>query len=287
MKYVRMAWFFLVVLPLVGGTYLTVTAAHLYAIMAWTWLRRQPHAVLERRLGIWMAFWSDTLFTWFCTLMRIKLRMRLPIRRASLRPAIVVANHRSTIETLMLPLVLRRLGYRCALRGIAKESFKNYLFVGHAVRALMWAFVERGKGKQEAPEERAARRARDLKRVELCSRGAREVGACIMIFPEGRLFSGEPVPGSGLSHTMPPNPGGIGVIWREAPEYDALSIMLHLGTDLTDFELHQAADLFGITVTIVADYVPRPATPDDVGRWINEEWRRIDAIYHELEQPLT
>jgi 1-acyl-sn-glycerol-3-phosphate acyltransferase len=279
-----MAWFFLVVLPIVGGTYLTATAVHLYEVIIWTFLRRQPHAVLERRVGIWMAFWSDTLFTWFCALMRIKLRMRLPIRRASLRPAIVIANHRSTIETLMLPLVLRRLGYRCAMRGIAKRSFKNYILVGRAVRILMWAFVERGKGKDEQPDERKARQARDLRRVELCSQGARDVGACIMIFPEGRLFS-EPIPGSGLAHVMPAKAGGISVMLREAPQHDVLSILLHLGSNLTDFELHQAGELFGSTITISADYIPRPKD-DAVQAWIDAEWKRIDAIYDELERPI-
>jgi 1-acyl-sn-glycerol-3-phosphate acyltransferase len=281
-----MAWFFLVVLPIIGGTYLTAAAAHLYAVIAWTWLRRQPHATLERRVGVWMLFWSDTLFTWFCAMMRIKLRMRLPIRRASLRPTIVIANHRSTIETLMLPLVLRRLGYRCAMRGIAKRSFKNYPLVGHAVRALMWAFLERGKGKDESLEERRARQGRDLHRVEVCSRGARDVGACMMIFPEGRLFS-EPIEGSGLEHMLPPKTGGISVICRELPQHDVLSILLHLGSDLTDFELHQAGELFGRTITIAADYIPRPASLDDVEPWIMTEWRRIDRLYGELEQPLT
>lgn len=274
-------WFFSVVAVVGFFLYLLSAGTHLYGLIAWSWIRGTPSAERQRRVGIWMLFWSDVLFTLFCMLLRIKLRMRLPLRRASRRPCILIANHRATVETLMLPLVLRRLGYRCALRGIAKRSFKNYWLVGHAVRLLQWAFVERRKD-DETPEERTARKARDLGRVTKCAQGAREVGACIMIYPEGALFR-EPVEGSGLRYHLPPFVGGMARICQELPDFDVLSITMHWGNDLTDIELHQATEFMGRTITIDAEYIPHPGA-GDVAAWINGEWRRKDAIYALLEE---
>jgi 1-acyl-sn-glycerol-3-phosphate acyltransferase len=116
----------------------------------------------------WVGAWSTALLRLFGV--RVRVQGRIPERG---RPHLVVANHRSTADILIL---LRAFGGRMVSRG----DLARWPLVGLAARSVGTVFVDRADAASRAGAVRAMK-------TQLAE------GQTVIVFPEGTTFFGDEV----------------------------------------------------------------------------------------------
>jgi len=244
-------------------TSFAVGSLQLYAFVVWNRLFKSDPLAHRHRVDRFLMRWADRIFAIYTTMMRIKVEYKIPPRSEEHknRPALVISNHRSSVDVFILPLLLRKLGYAGG-RGIVKESFRWIPIIGRLMIEGRAAFVRRGRDDK------------DIERVRAAAQGAREDGVCMMIFPEGTVLR-EPRAGSGLSHVLPPKAGGVHVIREVLHDYPILSVTIHSGgikaQDGTS--IASAGGMYRNGVVIEAEFIEGPGDLS-TEEWLNAEWRR-------------
>lgn len=183
-------------------------------------------AVVSR--GDWAAFrnrftWhtlghGHLLFRILCVILGIKARFHLPkvdISRMN-GPFIVIANHQSLIDTLLL-CVASWLVKQTRARWVLKRAVWAVLPIALAAYVTKCAFVKRtGKG------------SGDLEAIIECASQAHRDNANLLFFPEGGRFKGA-LPGAKFQFVTDPRVGG----WLKAlgamPTADVLVVKIRWG----------------------------------------------------------
>jgi 1-acyl-sn-glycerol-3-phosphate acyltransferase len=242
---------------------LLVATPQLYALLAWHRLAGvQPH---RRRKSVarWQSAWGVRFFGMISAIMGVRADFRIPPEAACDRPVIVVSNHRSSIDILVLFAVLARSG-RTDLRWIIKRQLFFAPAIGRSCRETGCAYVARGGDPG------------DISRVRICAARAHHDDACVMIFPEGTRFTA-PRPGSGLAHVLPPKVGGVLALRRSLPDYPVLSVTIRWTGGPEGRTMFDGESFVGKSV--VAECALHTDLDDRViASWLQEEWRRKDRV---------
>lgn len=175
-------------------------------------LGRGDESAYRRRAARWQILWGSAIYAGLRFFLGIRDDVRLPpgLRRG--RPVIVIANHRSMVDMLLIAVMLGRRGLKDLRWVMADERRRDLL--------IPWACAEGGS--VFIPRDRGDDAVEELRR---CAAMARADGASVVIFPEGTRFRG-PKEGSGLRHVLPPKPRGFSTFREELPDYPVLSLTI-------------------------------------------------------------
>lgn len=215
------------------------------------------------------------LFEHLQHLLKIKAQFHLPemTPRQRARPFIVVSNHQSLIDTLILCVVMWRMWLTRA-RWVLKMGVWLVFPIAMAAWVTLCAFVRR-TGKASG----------DLETVAKCAAQAHLDDACLLIFPEGGRFKGAQLDAK-LQFTREPRLGG----WLEAlkamPTADILAVRICWGGMKPGMPfgrtLWEAAFAFvHNTLDVKVQHVPR-AVIDQNPNWLIEYFE--GTIEKELRQ---
>lgn len=258
MKALKSVWFG-ITLTLTLFALVCVAAPHMYAIILWDRIRRRDGFMRRDRVYRWYLWWAEVEWFVFSTLMRIETHYDIPIQDHVPHPAVVIANHRSSVDVVLIPILLRRMGFR-KMTTVVKAEVKKIPVIGRTAKEIRSAFVTRSHD----PE--------DLERIRVCAENARDDGACILIFPEGTVLGRGKSRGD-YSHVLVPKTGGLSVIRDVVPHWPVLSVTLDWGDIPGATTIHTAWTMFGGSLTLRARYLDgiegRP-----LERWLKEEWDR-------------
>jgi len=184
------------------------------------------YAVLAALVGSLLAFFS-----------RIQLERQRGRRRIAEQlpggPLIVISNHTSYVDGLLLALVCRHMGR--SLRLLATSGVFRAPVIGLLARRLGYIPVDRGGASASSAVERAAE--------------ALEAGEAVGIFPEGRL-------------TRHPER------WPERAKTGTVRLALRTGAPIVPVALegaHRVAGRSRLVLTLVANVFRRPVVQVKVG----------------------
>jgi 1-acyl-sn-glycerol-3-phosphate acyltransferase len=234
----------------------------LYARLAWHRLAGWPPGARRKDVARWQTRWGVRMLSLVSAVTGFTVDLRRPAGWPPAgMPCIVVANHRSSLDILVLMALMAALGCE-DLRWIVKKQLFAAPAVGRSCRESGCAYVTRDRDK------------RDLLLVRRCAGFAHVDGACVVIFPEGTRFV-RPLRGSGYERVLPPKVGGLLTIRRRLPAYPVLSVTLRWsGAGKTMFD---GESIVGARVTASCAL---HANVDDaaLAAWLEREWRRKDRL---------
>ncbi len=243
---------------------LTVAVPHFYLLLLVSAVGGAERAVRRKRAARWFMTWGRILFRAMAPVAGIRYRIEPPSHpyaRGS-GPFIVVSNHFGAWDGFVLAELFAKMG-RDDMRTVAMAGARSIPVFGHAMREAGCAFVARAKD------------PRDIGWIERLAALAKEDGASVIIFPEGRIFNGG-VPGSGWKNVMPPKTRGLATLIRALPDYPVLSVTVRW----RDFR-PTAPPLDGVlppgTDVVVSSEVVG-VRGSEVRAWLLEEWRHKDYL---------
>lgn len=246
----------------VFALYSVPAAAHLYGGWFLRFLARVPAPRRRRFAAEWRAWWGDQAFAAVSAAlgMRVEFRVSKEVLAAPEMPLVVVANHRKTLDILVITALVRRLG-RPPVEWVMKKQLRHRAaFLGHSCIMSGSAFVGRDGN------------VSDLLAVAHAAARAQESGSGIVIFPEGTRFTERKLKDS-FVRVLPPRQGGFDMIRASLPTYPVLSVTIDWrGRDgATALASHTLA---GATV-VVTCALHAPEAVSAAG-WLMDEWRRKD-----------
>lgn len=195
-------------------------------------------------------------------------------------PVIAVSRHASLFDASLAGMLYQRLGYK--VQGIIMAELLADPGFDILYGRLGSVFIPRDDGAQALAAVRAMTASADAR-------------TAYVIYPEGRLFhpkvrdrslarlsEKDPVRAerlAGLTHVLPPRPGGLLTLLAELPEADVV-LVDHRGLD----QLGRLADLVKVVpatepVTVTVRRIARSEIPTDAEgrtRWLDELWLSID-----------
>ncbi len=218
----------------------------------------------RQRLAYWTVRWGDLSFRVICWLMRISTHFRLPDPMTT--PAIMIANHQSTFDAPLITTIFKRMGFMNP-RWVVKKEIFNVPAIGWMSRTTGCIPVSRSKD------------PKDLERLALGAIDVYRDMAPIFLFPEGKRFT-QAVPGSGLTHLLPPKRGGFTALTSILPTYPILSITIKWSRSAQVVEkrtLFQLANLVDTHLTVEGHIIPADVIAADPD-WLTKEWQRMDTV---------
>ena len=254
------------------------TVIHIFTITALGFLLEGVYCAVMSR-GDWAAFRNR--FTWhtlghgyllfkiLCSILGVQAHFRFP-RSVDVSKLfgsfIVVGNHQSLIDTLIMCVVLW-LAKQTRARWVLKREVWWVLPIALAAFVTNCAFVKREKG------------SGDLEAVEDCAADAYRDRAHLLIFPEGGRFKGADVT-SLRQFTKLPRTGGWGVALKNMPTASVLALTIRWGGAKAGQPfgrtLWEAAFAFvGNTLDVVVEYIPREEVDADP-EWLMHYWDKIE-----------
>lgn len=244
--------------------FVVVGAPHLYAIIAWDRLLRVPGSVHRRRTASWQAWWTAASFPLVCLILGLKIHWALPTRSVtSGRPLLVISNHQSSLDILILKMMLYKMGY-ADCRWVLKRQVFGVPVLGRSCKESGCAGIERSG------------QSVDLRRIERCAVLAGRDGASVILFPEGTRFS-EARRAQGYANVLPPKSGGFAALRRSLPGFPVLSVTLRWDNGENRKTVFDAAAFVGRSVRVEASV--HADLPTDSVAWLSDEWRRKDSSF--------
>lgn len=252
-------------LAVYAGLFLLIAAPQLYMTLAVLRLTRASPQARRKRIDRWQMAWMSVAFTVVLRVAGIKVDFRIPddpyIREGG--SFIIIANHLGGFDGILLVRLLKLCG-RKGFRSIMKREVASWPIIGTACRANGSAFVARSG------------ETRDILRVEWCGKTARTDGASPFIFPEGTVFHSSKAK-DGFTRVLPPRSGGLRALLRAMPDCPILSATIHWHDLRREDDVLEGVLPPGSRVTVDVS-IFRDVTEADAEHWLQEEWRRKDAL---------
>jgi 1-acyl-sn-glycerol-3-phosphate acyltransferase len=200
-------------------------------------------------------------------------------------PAVVICRHVSLFDASLPSLLYQQLGYHT--RGVIMAELLADPGFDLLYQRAGSVFIPRDNSPDARHQAAAVSEGLDDRTVAV-------------IFPEGRLFRADVLERAmsrlaerdparaerlaGLTHLLPPRPGGLSALLDAAPEADVV-VINHAGLDRypTFAELAHHVPLT-TPLEVTASRIPRADIPDDpVARteWLDGLWCDLDSWVHE------
>ncbi|HVM91141.1 MAG TPA: lysophospholipid acyltransferase family protein [Verrucomicrobiae bacterium] len=256
---------FLMALALSLAAIAFVIFPDIFVRLAWTVLSGRSASERRIRVSTRITFWGAWLFDLICGLMHIEVEwptLEAPIPDG---PVIVISNHRSSLDPVVMLAVLRRLG-QDNTNWIAKWQMLLAPFVNVMALGVGAIFVTRFMpGTDGRLIERGCERIRRDK-------------AKICLFPEGTRFHPRKVR-DGFRHVLRPRLRGFGILRKLLPEAPVLALNLCWENGATGdgqaVTIWGMASLYGKRLSVHAELAPA----ETIGRaddWLIGQFRRMD-----------
>lgn len=253
---------FLALVAFVAAVGLVLTPQY-YLMLCKLAVTRVPPQERRRAIARWQCWWGDALCTMVIRIIGIRMDIRPTVGAAGWEgPCIVVANHSSSLDILVIFALMAKLG-RTDVRWILKRQLLSVPTIGHSCRETGCGYVVRGGD------------SGDMDRVRHCAKLARADRASVVIFPEGTRYVA-PKRDSGYANVLPPKAGGVIALRYELPDYPVLSVTIRWDVARGATTVLDGASYVGRTVTVES------ALHDDIDsrtviEWLKREWHRKDA----------
>ena len=243
--------------------YAALLLPHLYLKLVWHKVIRLKGTAHRQNIALWQMRWARIFLGVFTSVMGMRLCYLLPVKQDMPKPSIVVSNHRSMFDILIIKCFMLQMGYQ-DIRWILKKSLGKIPAVGRACSESACAFIIRGKHPDTLPTI--------IEKAELAARD----NASFVVFPEGTRFK-KPKEGSKYQQLLPPKVKGLQVMMQSMPMHSILSMTIDWQGDIGGTGMSNLSALCGRTVTISAEHID-DLTSEDASSWLEEEWRRKDKI---------
>lgn len=237
-------------------------------------LGRTLGAEAERRyrnlVATWAARWAPLLVRTAFRVLGYRITFRFDRASDRGRPLLVVSNHVSVIDMVLIAVLMALAGRRNVRWVMAAEKRSHLSGIPRIVEAGGSVFIPR------ADPEKARSLIRD------CARTAASDGASMVIFPEGTRYKG-PVDGSEFRRVRPPKPGGYEVALDEMVGMCDVLVVTQIwpggasGVGMTD----TAND--GAKHIIVDARIVRPERGQCPRQFLHQEFTRMDTLIQSHE----
>lgn len=221
-------------------------------------IRRSSPSMRRKRASAWQVRCCRIGFGFVAAVMGVRADFRLPAGKG---PFLVIANHRSSFDLLLVSALLARMGEN-DVRWIAKRQAFSYPIIGTFCMETGCAPVVRdGRPMDMLSVRRAAKRA------------VAEAGN-IVIFPEGTRFTGSR-DGSGYAQVLPPKTGGFTLLKEMLTGHRILSVTIDWEGGIVSKTIFDAAAYAGRRVVVEAEVADVPASLPPAA-WLEAEWAAKD-----------
>ena len=184
-----------------------------------------------------------------------------PVLLDRTRPLLIVSNHQTTLDGLVLMNLLHDIG-RGNVRWIAKRSLGWAPVTGRFLKESGCPLIER-KG---LPKE--------LEAIGVGARQAAADRATMFIFPEGHRFR-KAVAKSGLTHVLPPKKRGFLILRQELAHYPILSLTINWDRVTGGKTWLESGAVVGKRALVHGEIIENlPFEQSE--EWLLNEWRRKD-----------
>lgn len=190
-----------------------VTIPHLYLQRFINVIFRASEEVKRRTETYWQLSWARRYLKYIFAYMGIEMPIYIDVSTPIYNPCILVVNHRTALDHMLVAKVLEHLDEDHAL-WVAKKEFFNAPFVGKSLARTGSAFVTRSGD------------AQDKECIRAMARIARADRASVVIYPEGTRFTGKRDPDSSYNYLKDPKRGGLEVLMEELPTYPIVFVCL-------------------------------------------------------------
>ncbi len=253
----------LVPLIVFGILLLTVSLPYRFARRCWSACFHKTDAERRRSETIWQyetaRFFHRVIFPMMGIRMPITIHGEIPLGQ----PCILVSNHRTAIDHLILAMVMGTLHLDYVL-WVLKYEMQKAWFLGSSFVRAGYAFVTR-RGNP-----------RDKDRIREMARMARQDGVSVALYAEGTRFNGTPSEGVRFKHLLEPKIGGFQIFLEELPGYPVVFVCMDwrglTGTTILDGE--GFLDIHGNVHVWQRDLVPG----DDARSVLDEGWARMEEL---------
>jgi 1-acyl-sn-glycerol-3-phosphate acyltransferase len=237
-------------------------ALHIYAMWLACNILGIPAARRRAFAGSWLSWWGMVTHRVSFWCLGVTTNFENPISGRFIlgAPAIVIVNHRKTLDTLVVMALLRHIGIT-QVRWVMKNQLRNgAFFIGHACAMMEAAFVGRTGSKD------------DIENIIRCAEKAKTDRASMVIFPEGTRFT-EARRIAGFRHVLAPKVGGFLALRKVLPTDPILSVTIHW-EDKDGREMFDSHKIVGMRLRVSSRYI----APDEAARtgFLEEEWHRKD-----------
>ena len=252
----RIIWKTRVILAIIAFGIISIPAS-IDMYITWGISRIFGREAKRRQTSVWRGRWGP--IAWGTVRRILGVRVKDNFSRKKLPPCIVIANHTTHLDIILICAVLRIRGL-LDTRWALKNSFRRKgLYVGHSCIASECAFLKRN-GSEE-----------DKKNIRKCAKIVGKDNVSYVIFPGGTRHSLEKVKDSeDFKHVLPPRPGGFSIIRKELPNYPILNLT---------FKWEQMSPSFlpsGL-LEIKGELVNASDITDDKA-WLLSKWKKKDAM---------
>ncbi len=229
-------------------------------------------AVLNQHAGAARRKWAAeracltcaTILAAVSRVLKLNVTYRLPdhpILRDRTRPLLIVSNHQSTLDGLVLLTLMHNIG-RGNGRWIAKRQLGQAPITGLFLHESGSPIIDR----TGSPE--------DLATILTSARQSVADGATFFVFPEGSRFR-KTVEGSGYTHVLPPKKRGFLILREELPDYPILSLTLNWEKVSGGKTWLESSAVVGKHVVVIGELIEHlPA--DQSESWLYKEWGQKD-----------
>lgn len=179
-------------------------------------------------------------------------------------PYILVANHRTALDGLIVAMVAKRLSLTHIL-WIVKEGMRSAPVVGESLERAGHAFVTR------------AGDPADKERVRAMTQLAREDGASLAVFPEGTRYTGSDEERQNYRHLRDPRRGGLQAYMDACPEYPIVFVCMDWRGLRGGKTLWDGNSLLGLRGQVTVWHMPL-VPGDNAESVLAEGWTRMDEM---------
>lgn len=222
-------------------------------------------AAYRTDLALLQSHWGSYFFEMTCEVMNITVVNDNQLEDIP-KQCLVISNHRSSFDILIIFGVLRKLGIHNA-RWVIKNVLRHAPVIGRLCVESGCAFIKRFGD----PRDQEIIRQKAMK--------AREEGASMIIFPEGTRFNGKP--GEGFKNMLWPRPRGFSLMQQQFSDMPVLMITHYWEKDPKARTLLGLSSIYGSTLHIRLDVTPATQINDpstSAGGWLISKWKEIDQL---------
>lgn len=262
----------------------------MYATLAWVmflllvpltihyaWIRVRdgfyalPLADQRRNVGRFQNGWGERFLTLVSWGLGLTYSFDIP-PEARDRPFIVISNHRSVFDIVLMHVLERRRG-RDDAKWISKEENRYLVAAGASAAFMGSAFLRRKDATRK-----------DVGEIRRCAKLARDEGTSVIIYPEGTRYIG---PREGWRNVRTPKIAGFKALCHILPDYPVLVATVRwegLDGHVKGFR-DAARGMIGARVHISARVEANPGFKN-AEAWLENTWRRMDAELEPAPEPV-
>lgn len=236
------------------------------------WCIRRPLDVIRlanprlrrRTETAWQLCWARRYHRLIFAIMGIVMPVRVRGRVCTGKPCILIVNHRTALDHLLVAQVTRQLGLEHVL-WVLKMGMRKAIAVGASAQRAGCAFVARNGDNS------------DKEQIRQMAHIAREDGASIVIYPEGTRHDGFPREDGDYRYLRDPKRGGLQVLLDELPGYQVVFICLNWRGLRGGKTIWDGDGLIGIHGDVTVWVFPL-VSGDTAGSVLDEGWTWMDSL---------